>query len=103
MPEVEHGTAADALECGKYGHLYVHYANGRSRPVRGAFLPERRPFTGLTEIIPSSAGQVSAKHALGTTLTCAVLNVMLVSSPRFPCLVVCFAMLLCTSPGVLLT
>jgi hypothetical protein len=53
----EHGSAADALECGLYGHLMVHYANGRSRPVRGAFLPERRPFTGLTHIIPASAGQ----------------------------------------------
>jgi hypothetical protein len=58
VPHTEIGTSADALECGVHGHLTVRYANGRSRMVRGAFEPERRPFTGLTEIIPASAGQV---------------------------------------------
>jgi len=57
-PTQEYGTSADSLECGMHGHLTIHYANGRSRPVRGAFLPERRPFTGLTHIIPASAGQM---------------------------------------------
>jgi hypothetical protein len=58
QPFQEIGSAADSLECGVHGHLTVHSANGRSRMVRGAFLPERRPFTGLAEIIPASAGQV---------------------------------------------
>ena len=58
MAPVEYGSAADSLECGKHGHMTVQGADGRSRRVRGAFMPERRPFTGLTETIPASAGQV---------------------------------------------
>ena len=53
----ELGSSADSLECGIHGHLTVHYSNGKSRPVRGAFLPERRPFTGLRQLVPPSAGQ----------------------------------------------
>ena len=57
---MEYGSAADTLECGIHGHLRVQYANGQSRLVRGAFMPERRPFSGLKDTIPASACQVSA-------------------------------------------
>jgi len=66
---VEYGSAADSLECGKHGHMTVQGADGRSRRVRGAFMPERRPFTGLTETIPASAGQSLEGHPRWANIT----------------------------------
>lgn len=52
------GCAADTLECRTHGHLTITAQDGSTRIVRGAFYPDRRPFSGLRHVIAPNASHV---------------------------------------------